>query len=160
MAVDPAQSGTVATNEQDVEFDLDIIRGLVEVNRDAQKGFEESAENLEDSDLSDTFRRLGAERASFASELIDAYPGTDLVEEEGSILGALHRAWIGVKDAFTKGDHAILAAAEAGEDHAVKTYEKALEKDLPERFDSIVRRQYTQVKAGHDTVRELRDARS
>lgn len=160
MAVDPAQSGTVGTNDRDVDLDLDIIRDLVEVNRDAQKGFEESADNLEDPGLSETFRRLGAQRASFASELANAYPSTELTEEEGSVLGALHRAWIDVKNAFTEGDHAILAAAEVGEDHAVKTYEKALDSDLPERLEAIVRRQYSEVKAGHDKVRELRDARS
>jgi len=160
MTVDPAQWAAVGPTDQDLGFDLYTIRELVEVNRDAQRAFEESADELEDIHLADTFRRLAAERASFASELISAYPGTDLVGEEGSILGAIRRAWMRVKNALTTGDHAILAAAEAGEDHAVKAYQRALEKNLPERFASIVRRQYPKIKAGHDTVRELRDARS
>lgn len=159
MATDRAQPGTAGTAERE-DLDPSIVRDLVEVNRDAHKGFTASADNLEDRDLADTFRRLGAERESFATELIDALPGTDLDDEDGSIVGALHRAWIDLKDAITGDDHAILAAAEAGEDHALRTYEKALDEDLPERIETIVRRQFTQVTAGHDTVRELRDARS
>ena len=56
---------------------------------------------------------------------------------------------------LTSGDHAILAAAEADEDHAVATYAEALETNLPIAFGDTVRSQYTSVKQAHDTVREI-----
>jgi uncharacterized protein (TIGR02284 family) len=77
----------------------------------------------------------------------------------GSAAGALHRGWINLKSALTRGDdHAILAECERGEDSAVEQYKKALDNGLSASVQQIVSRQYTQVKQAHDRVKSLRDA--
>ena len=77
----------------------------------------------------------------------------------GSTAGALHRGWINLKSALSGGnDHAILAECERGEDSAVDEYQKALSDGLSAPVREIVARQYTEIKATHDRIRDLRDA--
>jgi uncharacterized protein (TIGR02284 family) len=71
----------------------------------------------------------------------------------------LHRGWIDLKSALTGGDeHAILAECERGEDSAVEQFQKAVEDDLPPALQEVVSRQYGEIKAAHDRIRDLRDA--
>jgi uncharacterized protein (TIGR02284 family) len=68
---------------------------------------------------------------------------------------------MGLKDALTGSDpKGVLDAAEQGEDHAVKQFDKALKADLSAALRTVVERQRAAVKAAHDTVRALRDAHS
>jgi uncharacterized protein (TIGR02284 family) len=70
----------------------------------------------------------------------------------------LHRGWINLKSALTGGDdHAILAECERGEDSAVEEYKKALDEDLSPSLYELVSRQYSDIKAAHDRIRNLRD---
>jgi uncharacterized protein (TIGR02284 family) len=55
-------------------------------------------------------------------------------------------------------DEAILNECERGEDVALKSYRKALEKDLPMDVRSVVERQLQGVQRNHDQVKALRDA--
>ena len=77
----------------------------------------------------------------------------------GSATGALHRGWINLKSALSRGDdHAILAECERGEDSAVEEYQTALDNGLSAPVRDIVSRQYVEIKATHDRIRDLRDA--
>ena len=76
----------------------------------------------------------------------------------GSAAGALHRGWINLKSALTRGDdHSILAECERGEDSAVEEFRKALNDGLSAPVQEIVSRQYVQIKEAHDRVKNLRD---
>ena len=80
-------------------------------------------------------------------------------ETSSSATGALHRSWINLKSALTRGDdHAILAECERGEDSAVEEYKKAIDDNLSAQLREIVSRQYTEIKKAHDRIRNLRDA--
>ena len=76
----------------------------------------------------------------------------------GSIAGTLHRGWIHLKSALGGGDHAILAATETGEDHAITQYTKALEETLPAPVRDMAERQLLSVRQAHDKVKVMRDA--
>lgn len=54
-----------------------------------------------------------------------------------------------------KSDAAIVAEAERGEDVAIETYRTALQSDLPAQLQPMIQRQFTQIKATHDRVRQL-----
>ncbi len=145
------------------EFDTGVIEDLVETLEDGRKGFSEAAEKLSEdghTQLAEQMREFSDQRARFSNELraMARSAGAEL-DEEGSAAGALHRGWMDLKAALTGDDpHAILAAAERGEDHAVGEYEDALEDDgLSGEFRDLVVRQADEVRRTHDRVRDLRD---
>ena len=71
----------------------------------------------------------------------------------------LHRRWVDLKSMVTGKDHeAILNECERGEDVALKSYRKALDKDLPADIRVVVQRQFQGVQRNHDQVKALRDA--
>lgn len=145
------------------EFDTTVIEDLVETLEDGRKGFSEAAEKLREgghAQLAEQMREFSDQRTRFSSELrtMATSAGAE-IDEDGSASGALHRGWMGLKAALTGDDaHAILAAAESGEDHAVGEYEDALENDgLSGQLRDLVARQADEVKRAHDVVRDLRD---
>ena len=94
-------------------------------------------------ELADTFTRFSQQRAGFYAELQGmAKDYGDDIEESGSVAATLHRGWLSLKDALAGSDpKGVLDAAEQGEDHAVKEYEKALEADISPALREVVQRQ-------------------
>lgn len=142
---------------------ISTINGLIETLKDGQEGFRQAAEAVKDSQLKSLFNEYSMQRSRFAGELQSEAIGMGESDPENSssTAGAMHRAWINLKSAITtQDDHAILAEAERGEDSAVAEYKKAMEeKDLTGPVRDTISRQYTEVKAAHDKVKALRDAR-
>jgi uncharacterized protein (TIGR02284 family) len=138
-----------------------IVDNLIETLKDGQEGFKQAAEGVEDPQLKSLFDEYSRQRARFALELRSQAQSPTERESEmsGSAAGALHRGWINLKSALTKGDdHAILAECERGEDSAVEEFSKALDDGLSAPVQEIVSRQYAQIKDAHDRVKSLRDA--
>ena len=140
-----------------------VLEDLIQTLEDGRKGFSEAAEKLQANgraDLASKMTEFSAERARFSGELRMAAKGMGFdITEGGSGAGALHRGWIALKDALTGDDaHPVLAAAESGEDHAVKEYEEALAANLPPQIHDVVAKQATKVQAAHDAVRAMRDS--
>jgi uncharacterized protein (TIGR02284 family) len=137
----------------------DTLNDLIETCEDGKLGFAEAADHVTNPRVKTTLADLGLERGRFAAELRDLVrtKGGE-AHEDDSAGGAFHRAWLNLKDALGGGDHAVLAEAERGEDHAVSEYEDALEKDLPADVQAVVSRQFLSVKSAHDRVRALRDS--
>ena len=139
---------------------ISTLNNLIETCKDGQNGFQTAAEGVQNSNLKSTFYEFGQQRAQFAGELqtLVRELGGD-PENSGSTAAALHRGWINIKSAVTgQDDAAILNEAERGEDVAKNTYKEALEMSLPSNVSSVVQRQYTEVQAAHDKVRDLRNA--
>jgi uncharacterized protein (TIGR02284 family) len=142
-----------------------LIKDLVETLEDGEKGFRQVSEKLAgegQADLAGQMQEFSDQRSRFAAEL-RSFSKMNLgeeIEEDGSMAAALHRGWISLTDALTGDDpHAVLAAAEAGEDHAVSEYEDALgDEHLSGELRDIVSRQATEVRSAHDKVRSLRDS--
>lgn len=142
---------------------ISTLNSLIETLKDGQEGFKQAAEAVKDSQLKTTLNELSLQRSKFAGELQSAVIslGESEPEKTSSTAGALHRAWINMKSAITsQDDHAILAECERGEDSAVAEYRKAMENgNLIAPARDTVSRQYTDIKAAHDKVKALRDAR-
>jgi uncharacterized protein (TIGR02284 family) len=138
-----------------------IIANLIETLKDGQEGFKQAAEAVKDPQLKSLFDEYARQRAQFAVELRSKAQSPDERESRmsGSAAGALHRGWINLKSAVTRGDdHAILAECERGEDSAVEEFRKALDNGLSAPVQQIVSRQYAQIKEAHDRIKHLRDA--
>jgi uncharacterized protein (TIGR02284 family) len=138
-----------------------IIDKLIETLKDGQEGFRQAAEGVKDPQLKSLFNEYSQQRSRFATELQSQAQslGESEPETSSSAAGALHRAWINLKSAVTRGDdHAILAECERGEDSAVEEFKKALDNGLSAPVQEILSRQYAQIKEAHDRVKGLRDA--
>jgi uncharacterized protein (TIGR02284 family) len=138
----------------------EIIDDLIETLKDGQQGFKEAAEGVKDPQLKSLFSEYSRQRAGFATELQGQAQrlGKSKPETQSSAAGALHRTWINLKSAITKGDdHAILAECERGEDSAVEEYKKAIDNGLSAPVREMVSRQYAEIKNAHDRIKGLRD---
>lgn len=143
--------------------DAKTTKDLVQTLEDGRDGFTKAADKLADTDQSELaprFRQFAEQRGSMVTELetLAAQYGDD-IDEDGSVAAAVHRGWLSLKDALSGSSaKGVLDAAEQGEDHAVKEYEKALEKDISTGLASTVRRQLTDIRSTHDEVKRLRDS--
>lgn len=133
-----------------------LIQHLIETCEAGAKGFREAADLVEDTGIRATFRELGDEREQLAAELheLAARYGADS-PQTGMVKAAAHRAWMRLKDMVTGDDHAVISAAEEGEDYALEQYDEALAETLPAEVQTVVSRQRGVVKAAHDRVRAL-----
>lgn len=141
-----------------------VTKDLIETLEDGKEGFAKAADKLDDSDspeLGTLFREYSDQRAGFSAELREmAKDYGDQIHESGSVAATLHRGWMTLRDALTGSDpEGVLDAAETGETHAIKEYDKALAADISAGLRTVVQRQATEVKAAHDKVRALRDAK-
>lgn len=151
------RSRKTASSEQ--RESAETANDLIEFLYDGAKGFDQAAEAVKNPTYKDGLRRFSQQREQFIGELkpLIASRG-EKPETSGTVRGALHRGWIGIKNAVTSGDHAILAECERGEDAAVAKYRKVLESDeLTPEMRRVLQSQFTQVQSAHDTVRNWRD---
>ncbi len=146
-----------------MSIDEDVTKDLIETLEDGADGYAKGADKLAESntpDLAATFRELSQQRARFSMELSAmAEHYGDHIVESGSVAAALHRGWMGLKDALSGDDpNGVLDTAEQGEDHALKEYDKALAADISAELRTVVERQRADIQIAHDKVRRLRDA--
>jgi len=107
----------------------DDLKQILELVNDGKEGYLSAAEATDTADLKALFSRLSGERIVYAAELKEhiALHGEDANNENGGILGGLHRAWLTVKQAFSsKDDHAILTAVTTGERAVMEKYDECI----------------------------------
>lgn len=141
---------------------ISTLNNLVETCKDGQNGFRTAAEGVKNSELIALFNTYSEQRGQFASELQNEVRslGGD-PEKTGSTAAALHRGWINIKSTVTGEDEgAVISECERGEDSAVKSYEAALQEDLPANVRTIVETQFAKVKEAHDRIRSLEKAKA
>jgi uncharacterized protein (TIGR02284 family) len=146
-------------NAMDNDDVISTLNDLIETSKDGEQGFNTCAEDLSDPQVKTLFSNRAQACAMAAAELqefVRAFGGDP--ETRSSMSGTLHRRWVDIKSAITgKDDEAILNECERGEDVAVRSYRRALEKDLPPNVRVVVERQFEGVMRNHDQVKALRD---
>ena len=144
----------------DTKETISVLNDLIETSKDGEKGFRECAEDLKNPQLKTTMVQRAQDCATAVAELqqlVRSLGGDP--ETSGSVAGDLHRRWVDLKSLVTgKDDEAILNECERGEDVALKSYRKALDKDLPADIRVVVQRQFQGVQRNHAQVKALRDA--
>lgn len=139
---------------------VEKLQKLIRANIDSHDGFREAAEQIDDTKVASLFRNLAAERSRIAEELQTyvEWNGKE-AEDDGSFSAGVHRAWLDVRSKLNSGDaYVILIEAERGEDHIKDAYEDVLKETAGSAMNDLLQSQYAKVKAGHDKVRDLRDA--
>lgn len=137
-----------------------ILNDLLLAARDSEKGFQAAADHAKVPELVELFAGYSLQRAKFAKELEERIRTLRATPTKpANPAAAMHRAWMGLKAAIDANEaHALLAECERGEDMAVKAYGAALkDQSLDGQSRALIQRQYEQVQAAHDRVKQLRD---
>ena len=152
---------TLETKSTLTDATIDKLQDLIQINIDSVHGLTDAANAMEDSVVADLFRQIASDRRSFASELqmYVSWNGEDCCCEGESLAAKVHQTWMNLRAKLNGGDtHVVLIEAERGEDHIKEAYETALKENPGSAVSEILHSQYAVVKAGHDRIRDLRDA--
>ena len=137
-----------------------VLKLVINVLEDGQKGMADIGEHLKDESLKRFFLAESLKRANFRGELENELHrhGVADVHETGTVAGSLHRTWGDLEAKLGGGDHTLLETAEQGEDAAKKAYRDALDQDLPLPLRQLLTEQQSHILLSHDFVRNNRDA--
>jgi uncharacterized protein (TIGR02284 family) len=139
---------------------ISTLNHLIAIAKDGVNGMSSAAEQANNPTLKSKLSSLSQERSRVANELqsvVQRLGGSP--DDSGTTLGAMHRAYMSVKDKVTgTSDQALLDECERGEDVAVREFQQALSKDLPADIKQTVQNLFTQVKSSHDQVKSLRNS--
>jgi len=143
----------------DPDDTIETLNQLIETSKDGEYGFLSSAEYVRSPEVRELFARRADECRKATQELqtlVVRLGGR--AEDDGSASGTVHRGWMAIKDTLSGySDRAILEETERGEDSALSSYRKALEKPLTPEVRHVVEQQLQGVRRNHAQVRALRD---
>ena len=138
---------------------ISILNTLIETTIDSVKGYEDSAENVDNERFRQIFRERADERQQVVSQLREEVRrlGGD-PEESGTFLGKAHQRFEDLKAAITGRDEkAIVNEVERGEDYLKAKFEAVLDSDdLGSEARQVVERAYQSVRSGHDQISQLK----
>jgi uncharacterized protein (TIGR02284 family) len=134
-----------------------LLRTLIAVLHDGQRGFADFGKRMEDEQLKAYFLKESHTRRDFALELeATANLGVNI---GGTASGLEHRVWGDLKSDLGGGDHALLVTAEQLQNTAVKAYNELLENDtVTVSVRQILERQQDHIERSHDQVEAYRDS--
>jgi uncharacterized protein (TIGR02284 family) len=137
-----------------------VLKSVINVLEDGQKGMAEIGEHLKDESLKRYFLAESLKRANFRGELENELHrhGVADIHESGTMTGKFYRGWADLKAHLGGGDHTLLETAEQGEDEARQAYKDALDENLPLPIRQLLTEQQTQILTSHDFIRDARNA--
>ena len=137
----------------------EVLGDLFVTARDGELGFREAAGHARAPELVRLFERLAEQCAACASHWqaqIASLGGA--VDENGTVGGAAHRAWLQVRGLFGgASDEALLSECERGQEELLEHYRQALRRNLPRELHAAVQRQFEHAQRQHDHFKRLRD---
>lgn len=133
------------------------LNELLTKNYDAEAGFKKAAEMTENPKLKQFFETQARNRYDFGHEMkqeINAVGGTP--DKGTSFTGDAHRAWMGIKDAFSSNSsEAILEEIVKGETANVDEYQEVInDVTLPPTTQKIISKQVVEIK---DSLRSAKN---
>jgi uncharacterized protein (TIGR02284 family) len=157
----PTNRKTAMESNREIINDL---KDLLSIVNDGKEGYETASEATDKIELQGIFLRYSAQRALYASELKDhiATHGGKADNDNGGVLGALHRTWIDIKQTLSgNNDKAILNAVVSGEAKALQKYNGYIA-DYQDHADHIelLRRQRDGIEEAAHEMQSLMSARN
>jgi len=135
-----------------------VLRTLIEVCRDGERGYSCAAEHVRDQWLRQLFSDYAAQRANFAADLerrLAAFG--EKAEPHPTVAGWIHRKWLDVRASIEPGSAiAMLLECERGENAARVKYEHAVAMPLPLRLRELLLAQLAEIHEAHDRLDRMR----
>ncbi len=144
----------------DSTHDISVLNSLIETTIDSVDGYRRSAQEATNSRFSAEFLARATEREQVVSQLRDRVRqlgGTP--EDDGTVLGAAHRAFLSLRDRVTGSDDAaVIAEVDHGESYLNGKWETALSDDrLSTQTRSLIQGLYDSVRDGRERFRRLHE---
>lgn len=137
------------------------LNDLIEKAYDAEKGFKKVSEHVDNPRLKTFFTEKARERSGYINELTSSLrqQGMEVTEDDGSMAGSLHRAWIDTKAFFSMdNDESMLEEVRNGEKAALNDYNDILNNcELNPTTRDILLKQKTAIQASHDKADYLEE---
>ncbi len=125
------------------------VKELGNLVADGYNGYHTAAENVKNPVLKSMFGDLKVQKQNNLKQLDDStmkdYEFS--VNDNGTAKGFFHRTWMNTKSAFTNNDSQIVSEAIRGEEEALETYQKTLDKDVSTNLRSVMNEQKTGLEA-------------
>ncbi len=137
---------------------LDQLSRLLTINHDAEKGYQEAAENVKDNELKSLFLAQSRQRAEFAQTLDREIRTLGGEPDSGTSLASdLHRAWINIKSTFSSDDDkATVQECHRGDQEALNSYNAVLqETDLVASTRELLLHQKESIDTANSTMARL-----
>ena len=135
-----------------------VLNGLIATALDSVDGYRKAADSADNQSYRSLFSEYAAEREKIVRDLqaqVRSLGGKP--EDDGTILGTAHRAFLALREAVGGGDRAIVNEMERGEDHIKAKFAHALESGkLSGEPLAAVQRANDSVRAGHDRMSALK----
>ena len=135
------------------------LNTLIATLIDSAEGYEKSAGDVENPRFAEMFNARAQERQQAITHLQAAVAQAGgNPEDDGSMMGSLHRGMQTLREAVsTRDDAAIIAEIERGEDYLKDKFETAMDNvDLDSRALDAVTEAWASVQAGHDEMSQLK----
>ena len=122
------------------------LNELLERTYDAEKGFKQAAEKVDNKIIKEFFEDRVQQRYNFGHELKEEIKSFgQFPDKGGSTTGALHRTWVNFKELFSSNtEEVMLEEVNRGEQEAIETYNDIIhdkEFVLPPTTESLLIRQ-------------------
>jgi len=135
------------------------LNTLIATLLDSVDGYRKSASDVDNQRFAEMFNARAMERQQAVTKLqaaVAAAGGNP--EDDGSTLGALHRAFQTLREVVsTRDDAAIVAEIERGEDYLKAKFDAAIKNaDLTAEGRAAVEAAWLSVRSGHDEMSALK----
>ena len=132
-----------------------VIDDAIETLVNGVRGYESVAERAESPAVRDLFTRLAGSRKEALDDVVKAAADARIdVDVDGTVPGALHRAWIAVEGAVA-GDQALVESAQTGESHAAEELDTVLAEELPEQVAEALRKALADVASARQVLESV-----
>jgi len=133
------------------------LNELLEKNYDAEKGYKDAAERVENASMRDFLQQQAQDRYDFGHELKDEIKNFgEEPDKGGSVKGAIHRNWMDLKAAVSSdSNEKVMEEVQRGEQSAIEEYDDILKKDLPPTTTSILNRQRNKIAKAQQSAKNF-----
>jgi uncharacterized protein (TIGR02284 family) len=124
------------------------LNNLLEKNYDAEKGYKDAAEQIENPKMKDFLQKQAQKRYDFGHEIkteIKNYG--EEPDKGGSAKGTVHRAWMDLKAAVaSSSEEQVMEEVQRGEQSAINEYNEVIsETSLPPSVQQVLTKQRDQI---------------
>ena len=139
---------------------IESIQRLIQANLDSYEGYQNAAQDVQNARLRELFQDLAMSRSRQAASLQTYVTwNREEPEQEGTLRGKIHRAWMNARAALNSGDEeVILIEASRGEDHIKELYEEILKSIPGNALSDVLHQQYVRVKNDWARIEALKKA--